>query len=221
VEEDRVSDEPRSLDTRDKILEVAEGEFAREGYAGAHLQRIAEQVGVQKTALYYYYPSKAALYTAVLVRMLEAFEAAVRAATDRPGTPSERLERLLAVLNDLLAERRNYSQILIRVFVDRAQLVDELISPPIQSVIGRILRFYQEGVEAGAFRRMSSRHFFQSLLGATVFHYAARNFSAAVLGVDDIFTHNAVNWRREEVQKILKQGVLLSPEERERDSEKA
>jgi len=216
-----VSDEPRSLDTRDKILEVAEGEFAREGYAGAHLQRIAEQVGVQKTALYYYYPSKAALYTAVLVRMLEAFEAAVRAATDRPGTPSERLERLLAVLNDLLAERRNYSQILIRVFVDRAQLVDELISPPIQSVIGRILRFYQEGVEAGAFRRMSSRHFFQSLLGATVFHYAARNFSAAVLGVDDIFTHNAVNWRREEVQKILKQGVLLSPEERERDSEKA
>jgi TetR/AcrR family transcriptional regulator len=220
VEEDRVSDEPRSLDTRDKILEVAEGEFAREGYAGAHLQRIAEQVGVQKTALYYYYPSKAALYTAVLVRMLEAFEAAVRAATDRPGTPSERLERLLAVLNDLLAERRNYSQILIRVFVDRAQLVDELISPPIQSVIGRILRFYQEGVEAGAFRRMSSRHFFQSLLGATVFHYAARNFSAAVLGVDDIFTHNAVNWRREEVQKILKQGVLLSPEECERDSEK-
>ena len=212
-----MSDEPRSLDTRNKILEVAEGEFAREGYAGAHLQRIAQQVGVQKTALYYYFPSKAALYTSVLVRMLEAFEAAVCAATDRPGTPSERLERLLAALNELLAERRNYSQILIRVFVDRAQLVGEIISPPIQSVIGRILRFYQEGVEAGAFRRMSSRHFFQSLLGATVFHYAARNFSAAVLGVDDIFTHNAVNWRREEVHKILAQGVLLSPEERERE----
>jgi AcrR family transcriptional regulator len=216
-----VSDEPRSLDTRNKILEVAEGEFAREGYAGAHLQRIAEQVEVQKTALYYYFPSKAALYTAVLVRMLEAFEAAVRAATDRPGTPSERLERLLGVLNDLLAERRNYSQILIRVFVDRAELVDEMISPPIQSVIGRILRFHQEGVETGAFRRMSSRHFFQSLLGAAVFHYAARNFSAAVLGVDDIFTHNAVNWRREELHKILAQGVLLPAEERERGPEKA
>ena len=210
----------RSLDTRNKILEVAEGEFAREGYAGAHLQCIAEQVGVQKTALYYYFPSKAALYTAVLVRMLEAFEAAVCAATDRPGTPSERLERLLAVLNDLLAERRNYSQILIRVFVDRAQLVGELINPPIERVVGRILRFYQEGVEAGAFRRVSSRHFFQSLLGATVFHYAARNFSAAMLGIDDIFTRNAVNWRREELQKILTQGVLLSAEERERDPEK-
>jgi TetR/AcrR family transcriptional regulator len=215
-----VSAEPRSLDTRNKILEVAEGEFAREGYAGAHLQHIAEQVGVQKTALYYYFPSKAALYTAVLVRMLEAFEAAVRAATECPGTPKERLERLLAALNDLLAERRNYSQILIRVFVDRAQIVDELVDPPIQSVVGRILRFYQEGVEAGAFRRASSRHFFQTLLGATVFHYAARNFSAGVLGVEDIFTHNAVNWRREELYKTLAQGVLLSAEEREPPPEK-
>ena len=35
-------------------------------------------MGVQKTALYYYFESKAALYEAVLVRMLEAFDARVR-----------------------------------------------------------------------------------------------------------------------------------------------
>ncbi len=214
-----MGDEPRSQDTRTKILEVAEGEFAREGYAGAHLQRIAEQVGVQKTALYYYFPSKAALYTAVLARMLEALDVAIGQVVERPGTPEERLERLLGVMNDLLAERRNYSQILIRVFVDRAQVVDYgTIMPPIQSVIGRVLRFYQEGVEAGAFRRTSSRHFFQTVLGATVFHYAARYFSAAVLGVDDIFTRNVVNWRRDEVLKLVTQGVLLSSEERSEKS---
>jgi TetR/AcrR family transcriptional regulator len=216
-----VSADLRSLDTRNKILEVAEGEFAREGYAGAHLQRIAEQVGVQKTALYYYFPSKAALYTAVLVRMLEAFDSTVRTATEGPGTPSERLERLLTRVNDLLAERRNYSQILIRVFVDRGQqLMNEIIQPPIESVVGRILRFHQEGVEAGAFRRTSSRHFFQTLLGATVFYYAARNFNAGLLGLEDIFTSSAVNWRREELQKVLGQGVLLSAEERGCDPER-
>ena len=57
---------------------------------------------------------------------------------------------------------------------------------------------------------MSSRHFFQSLLGATVFHYAAGAFSTGLLGVDDIFTRSAVNWRREELHKILTQGVLLA-----------
>ena len=35
---------PRVGDTRTKILEVAEADFASQGYAGAHLQKIAEQV---------------------------------------------------------------------------------------------------------------------------------------------------------------------------------
>ena len=77
---------PRVGDTRTKILEVAEAEFASEGYAGAHLQKIAEQVGVRKTALYYYFDSKAALYTAVITTMLEAFDRCVgNGARDRPS----------------------------------------------------------------------------------------------------------------------------------------
>ncbi|HVP31122.1 MAG TPA: TetR/AcrR family transcriptional regulator [Myxococcota bacterium] len=205
--------EPRSVDTRNKILEVSEREFAQEGYAGAHLQSIAEQVGVQKTALYYYYPSKAALYTAVLARMLEAFDRRVTEVLLRSGTPEQRLESLVDALNALLAENPTYSKILIRVFVDRAQVVDTAaILPPIQSVIGKILRFHQEGVEAGAFRRTSSRHFFQSLLGMTVFHYAASFFSANVLGVEDIFTGSVVHWRRDEMRKLLSHGVLAREE---------
>ena len=98
----------RGIDTRHKILDVAEREFARDGFAGAHLQHIAQQVGVQKTALYYYYASKAALYEAVLVRMLEAFDRTVSKAIGGPESPAIRLERLIDALNDLLSDQSNY-----------------------------------------------------------------------------------------------------------------
>ena len=205
--------ERRSADTREKILEVAEREFARDGYAGAHLQHIAGQVGVQKTALYYYYPSKAALYEAVLARMLEAFDLTLTEAIDAPGDPAERLERLLDALNDLLAERRNYSRILIRIFVDRAPVPGDTLGPIIERVVGRMLRFYREGIDAGVFAKLSPRHLFQTLLGATVFHYATVSFGAAVLDVEDIFTSSAVAWRRDEVRRFVLRAVLSGSRE--------
>lgn len=199
---------PRAHDTRTKILEVAEREFAASGFAGAHLQKIAEQVGVRKTALYYYYESKAALYTTVLESMLVEFERALTAAVDAPEAPEKRLERLVASFNDLLAIHPTYARILFRVFVDQPSVDASRVLPIVERVIGRLFRFYREGVDAGAFRRLSSRHFFQHLLGMTVFHYAAPFFSARVLGVDDIFADDAVAWRREEVTALLSDGVL-------------
>ena len=205
--------ERRSIDTRNKILEVAEGEFAREGYAGAHLQRIAEQVGVQKTALYYYFVSKAALYEEVLVLMLQEFERTVIEAVSTKGSPRERLERLLDSLNALLAEKRHYSQILIRIFVDRPPVSGSRIRPLIESAIGQVLTFYKEGVDAGAFRPLSSRHVFQTILGGMLFHYASGAFGAAVLGIDDLFTHTTVAWRRAQVKALVHHGVLEGEKE--------
>jgi len=198
----------RGADTRHKILDVAEREFARNGFAGAHLQHIAQQVGVQKTALYYYYSSKAALYEAVLVRMLEAFDHTVSNAVSGPESPANRLEKLSDSLNDLLSEQRNYSQILIRIFVDRVRIDGEALRPLIERVVGRLLAFYREGIDANVFAKFSSRNLFQSLLGICVFHYATGEFGAQVLGVEDIFTQSAVAWRRAEVRRLLLRGVL-------------
>jgi TetR/AcrR family transcriptional regulator len=203
--------ERRSADTRNKMLEVAEQEFARRGFDGAHLQEIASQVGVQKTAFYYYFESKAALYEAVLVRMLETFDAQVREAIGRPGTPEERMERLLDALNDLLAEHAHYSKMLIRVFVDVAPLQPGRVAPLIQRVVGRVLVFYREGVDAGVFVKQSSRHVFLSLLGALTFHYASGGFGAAVLGVSDLFTRSTVAWRRAEARRLFLRAILRHP----------
>jgi TetR/AcrR family transcriptional regulator len=209
----------RAQDTRSKILEVAEREFATEGYAGAHLQKIAEQVGVRKTALYYYFDSKAALYTAVLENMLETFDSALVQALQVSEAPEKRLERLVTGFNQLLAEHSSYARILIRVFVDSPGVDASRVLPIVERVIGRLFLFYREGVDAGGFRRLSSRHFFQHIVGMSIFHYAAPFFSARVLGVPDVFAADAVSWRRDEVLSLLEDGVLKregKPEPRRR-----
>lgn len=204
---------PRVGDTRTKILEVAEADFAKEGYAGAHLQKIAEQVGVRKTALYYYYESKAALYTAVLEIILEAFEAAVVPVLDAHDDPEVQLEQLSARINDLLAEHPNYARILFRLFVDPKPAEVARVYPHVQRVVERVLVFYGRGVEKGVFAKRSTRHFFQSAFGMLLFHYAAPAFSATVLGVPDIFTSDVVKWRGDEALSLLRDGIRTRRDE--------
>ena len=50
--------------TQQAILAAAEDEFADKGLAGARVDTIAEQSGVNKRMLYYYFGSKEGLYIA-------------------------------------------------------------------------------------------------------------------------------------------------------------
>lgn len=51
---------------RQLILTAALAVFSQYGIHGARLEQVAERAGVSKTNLLYYYPSKEALYVAVM-----------------------------------------------------------------------------------------------------------------------------------------------------------
>jgi AcrR family transcriptional regulator len=71
--------------TRQRILEVAHRKFSALGYAAATTPEIVAEAGVSQSVLYHHFGSKAALYTAVLVRQMDitidAFEAAIAGRT--------------------------------------------------------------------------------------------------------------------------------------------
>lgn len=65
--------------TRAAVLAAAEDEFAEQGYADAKVDRIAERAELTRGAVYSNFPSKRALYLAVLVHLVER---------DAPAAPS-------------------------------------------------------------------------------------------------------------------------------------
>ena len=58
---------------REEILQAAEEEFARNGYEGANISRIAKRVGVTHVLLYYHFQNKENLFREVLQRKIDEF----------------------------------------------------------------------------------------------------------------------------------------------------
>lgn len=61
------------------ILDAALAFFSQYGIHGTSLEQVAERAEVSKTNLLYYYPSKEALYIAVLKQILDIWLAPLRA----------------------------------------------------------------------------------------------------------------------------------------------
>lgn len=75
----RVRDAERS---RAALLDAAQAQFAERGFAGARVDAIASQAGVNKQLIAYYFGGKQGLYDAVTERRRELV-----AEFDTPGTP--------------------------------------------------------------------------------------------------------------------------------------
>ena len=78
------------MDTRQRILAAAERVMRTSGYARATTKAIAQAAGLSEGSLYNYFPTKEALFLAVLREQLPGFIAFVTALPGRAGTGTVR-----------------------------------------------------------------------------------------------------------------------------------
>lgn len=83
----------RAARTHERFLDASADEFARYGYAGANLQRIAAHVGMTKGALYAHFPSKDAL-AAVFTSAFDSAVCGLLESMDDDDPPLASLRRL-------------------------------------------------------------------------------------------------------------------------------
>ena len=92
--------------TNDRALRIssaARDEFARRGFAGARVDHIARQAGVNKQLLFYYYHSKRGLFQTVLTQAAGELENALTGLALPVGGPLERLRLTLQAQFEFLA----------------------------------------------------------------------------------------------------------------------
>lgn len=203
---------PLAPSSRDKILDVAEVLFARRGFEGVGMREVAEAAGLGKSSLFHHFRSKAQLYLAVLERLLSQLDERLQAALAPPGDPLERLDRWVDALVDALAEREPAARLLLRGLFEDDAFDAEAWSEGrdaerrLESILGAILALLREGSEAGAFRPVSGPHTVQTLIGATVYHFASGEFGEGLLG-GPLLSADAVRRRKAEVKAFLHHGL--------------
>jgi TetR/AcrR family transcriptional regulator len=198
--------------SRDKILDVAEALFARRGFEGVGLREVAEAAGLGKSSLFHHFRSKAQLYLAVLERVLARIEERCCVALAGPGPAPARLDRWTDALVDALAEHGPSARLLLRALFEddafdaEAYAEGQAAERRIEAMLAGVTRVLHEGMAAGELRRASAAHTVQTLIGATVYHFASGEFGEQLLG-GPLLSAEAVRRRKAEVKAFLRHGL--------------
>ncbi len=199
---------------RDKILDSAEGLFARRGFAGIGLAEVAESVGLGKSSLFHHFRSKEQLYAAVVERILTRIETSLTHALAAGGTPAERLDRWIDAIIDALAQNPTYARLLLRSLFEDDDLAGELpeeqaANATIARIVAAGTRLLREGMSTGVFRPASVAHTLQTLIGATVYHFASGDFGTEMIG-RPLFAPSEVRRRKVEVKAFVRRGLVAA-----------
>lgn len=198
--------------SRDKILDAAEALFARRGLAGVGLAEVAETVELSKATLFHHFRSKLQLHAAVMARILERIEADVQPSLASKGTPVERLDRGVEALIDALAANPTYPRLLLRSLFEDDELTGEMpeevaANQAIARIAAAFTMLLKEGIASGHFHATSAAHMLQTLIGATVYHFASGEFGQELIG-HPLFSPAEVQRRKDHVTALIHHGLV-------------
>ncbi|WP_419992547.1 TetR/AcrR family transcriptional regulator [Streptomyces boninensis] len=188
--------------TQAEILDVATEVFARQGYAGARVDEIADRTRTTKRMLYYYFGSKEQLFTAVLERAYAVIRRQEQELDVEHLDPVSAIRRLAELTFDHHEAHPDFIRLVSieniheAVHIAASESLSSLNSPAIE-VIGRIL---EEGRAQGVFTadvdavdlhavissfcffRVANRHTFHTIFGRDLTAPDRRDHYRAMLG---------------------------------------
>jgi TetR/AcrR family transcriptional regulator len=198
-------------DTEQLILNAARTVFRRAGFGGARMQEIADEAGISKPALHYYFRSKEKLFQQVFEADFEKYMTPIMTVLRDPETELEKkiptfvasfIDTLvehpvlpLFIMHELANNPDRISHFMITRFAGASGQSDRLR----RHAFGAMVLQISKGVDKGIYHPVDPVQFILSLIGMCVYPFIARPLISKLLDVTDEQYRGIMQERKQEV----------------------
>ena len=167
------------------ILKAAEKVFAQQGLKGSRLFEIANEAGLPKANLLYYFQSKDDIYRAVCRDILETWLEAL-GEISAEDNPKKAIESYIKSKMDLSFSRPNASKVFALEIIAGAPVIGDYLEKDLKSWVDRQASVFKVWQSRGEMVSISPQHVFFMIWAVTQTYADFNTQITAVLGVKEI-----------------------------------
>jgi len=197
----------RDRDTESRILDAAHAVFLRRGTAGARMQEIAAEAGVNSALLHYYFRSKVRLSEAVFRRAASQLLPRVIEVLASEAPLDDKVTRVVHLELDHLSRSPYLPGYIISELHHHPERVRQLVGALTgmtpedvrPKVVSKLRNQLDAGVRAGELHPIAPDQFIVNLMSLCIFPFAARPMIMALLGLDQQAFERFIDRRRNQL----------------------
>ena len=195
--------------TEEKILTAARNVFLKRGFDGARMQEIADEAGINKAMLHYYFRSKDKLFEKIYLESIQKFFPGVWQIFNSDMPFNEKINSVVEYYTTFLYENPFLPQFLIVESNRNPEKMKELFSSWWKEKIEdqKFAKDYELLLKDGQFINMDFIQFFTSLIALCIFPSIAKNMLQIIFKMEDSEYHSFLENRKKQIPEFITNGI--------------
>jgi len=189
--------------TEEKIIAAAKKVFIAKGMMGARMQDIADEAGINKAMLHYYFRNKEKLFDKIFTEAFLSFWPKINDLLDADINLFQKIESFCHSYIDVLIENP-YVPIFVLNELNRqpAVFIQKIFTsgPP---KVGKLLRQIEADVKADKIKAISPVQLFINMVSMCVFPFVGKPMLQAAFGMNDLQFRKMVELRKTEIPRFI------------------
>lgn len=197
----------KKKETEQQIFEAAQRVFQRSGYAGARMQEIADEAGINKSMLHYYYRSKDKLFQQVFQEGVKQFFPVIFNVLNSDLALAPKIEALVDTYYTMFEQKPHLPSFIIHEMNQNPDRFKEFIRSLAVQVPVQFIKQIKSEMEAGNIKPMDVKEFLINTIGLCVFPLVARPMIEVVFEMDEEGYRQFLENRKKELPKFILNAV--------------
>ena len=198
-----------TTETEEKILIAARNVFIKRGFDGARMQEIADESGINKALLHYYFRNKSKLFEKIYLECLQKFFSGLWQILNSEFAFNDKISSVVDYYTKFLYENPFLPQFIIVESNRNPDKMKEFLSRWWEDKIEeqKFAKEYELLVREGKFIDMDFVQFFSSMIALCIFPTIAKNMLQIIFKMNDNNYHNFLEVRKEQITKFIINGI--------------